>query len=98
LHTSLRPKSPSSMLPRDGPLEWNRGTSRRHQWRSGVSLLLYYVHKDATAKPQKAAIADERSRLEPLAEVQRALLVVEVLKAPDPQLLGLGVGNGLEHF
>jgi hypothetical protein len=24
--------------------------------------------------------------------------VVEVLKAPDPQLLGLGVGNGLEHF
>jgi len=37
-------------------------------------------------------------RLEPLAEVERALLVVEVLKAPDPELLGLSVGNSLEHF
>ena len=36
--------------------------------------------------------------LEPLAEVQRALLVMEVLKAPDPELLGLHVGGGLEHF
>ena len=36
--------------------------------------------------------------LEPLAEVQRALLVVEVLHLPHPQLGGLGLGNSLEHF
>jgi hypothetical protein len=37
--------------------------------------------------------------LEPLAEVERALLVVEVLHLPHPKLGGLlGGGNGLEHF
>ena len=35
--------------------------------------------------------------LEPLAEVERALLVVEVLHLPHPQLGGLGLGNGREH-
>jgi hypothetical protein len=35
--------------------------------------------------------------LEPLAEVERALLVVEVLHLPHPQLGGLGLGNGSEH-
>jgi hypothetical protein len=36
--------------------------------------------------------------LEPLAEVQRALLVVEVLHLPHPELGGLlSGGNGLEH-
>ena len=36
--------------------------------------------------------------LEPLAEVQRALLVVEVLHLPHPQLGSLGLGNSGEHF
>ena len=36
--------------------------------------------------------------LEPLAEVQRALLVVEVFELPQPELGGLlGVGDGSEH-
>ena len=36
--------------------------------------------------------------LEPFAEVERALLVVEVLELPRPQLGGhLGVGDGGEH-
>ena len=39
------------------------------------------------------------SNLEPLAEVERALLVVEVLHLPHPELGGLlSGGNGLEHF
>jgi hypothetical protein len=36
-------------------------------------------------------------RLEPLAEVERALLVVQVLHAPHPELLGLLLRLG-EHF
>jgi len=36
-------------------------------------------------------------RLEPLAEVERALLVVEVLHLPHPELGGLGLGNSREH-
>ena len=36
--------------------------------------------------------------LEPLAEVEGALLVVEVLHLPHPQLGGLGLGNSLEHL
>ena len=36
--------------------------------------------------------------LEPLAEVKGALLVVEVLHLPHPQLGGLGLGNSLEHL
>ena len=37
--------------------------------------------------------------LEPLAKVQRALLVVEVLELPQPELGGLlGGGNGGEHL
>ena len=48
--------------------------------------------------PSKWLIILTMVRLEPLAEVERALLVVEVLKAPDPELLGLSVGNSLEHF
>jgi len=35
--------------------------------------------------------------LEPLAEVEGALLVVEVLHLPHPQLGGLGLGDSLEH-
>jgi hypothetical protein len=38
------------------------------------------------------------SGLEPLAEVERALLVVEVLHLPHPQLGGLGLGDSLEHL
>ena len=38
------------------------------------------------------------SDLEPLAEVEGALLVVEVLHLPHPQLGGLGLGDSLEHF
>ena len=38
------------------------------------------------------------SDLEPLAEVERALLVVEVLKAPQPKLGGLLILGGAEHF
>jgi hypothetical protein len=41
---------------------------------------------------------DITESLEPLAEVERALLVVEVLHLPHPQLGGLGLGNGREHF
>ena len=37
------------------------------------------------------------ARLEPLAEVEGALLVVEVLHLPHPELGGLGLGDGLEH-
>jgi len=45
-----------------------------------------------------AIILDERSiNLEPLAEVERALLVVEVLHAPHPELGGLLLVGG-EHF
>ena len=36
--------------------------------------------------------------LEPLAEVERALLVVEVLHLPHPQLGGLGLSDSLEHL
>jgi hypothetical protein len=36
--------------------------------------------------------------LEPLAEVERALLVVQVLHAPHPELLGLLLGILGEHF
>ena len=35
--------------------------------------------------------------LKPLAEVKGALLVVEVLQLPRPQLSGLGLGNSREH-
>jgi hypothetical protein len=35
--------------------------------------------------------------LEPLAEVERALLVVKILQTPDPELGGLLLGGG-EHF
>jgi hypothetical protein len=39
------------------------------------------------------------AHLEPLAEVQGALLVVEVLHLPHPELGGLlSSGNGLEHL
>ena len=38
------------------------------------------------------------SDLEPLAEVERALLVVQVLHAPHPELLGLLLGILGEHF
>jgi len=44
------------------------------------------------------SLNDFFDRLTIRAEVERALLVVEVLKAPDPELLGLSVGNSLEHF
>jgi hypothetical protein len=37
-------------------------------------------------------------RLEPLAEVEGALLVVEVLHLPHPKLGGLGLGDSREHF
>ena len=36
--------------------------------------------------------------LEPLSEVERALLVVKVLHLPHPQLGGLGLGDSLEHY
>ena len=36
--------------------------------------------------------------LEPLAEVERALLVVKVLESPQPQLGSLLVLRGAEHF
>ncbi len=37
-------------------------------------------------------------RLKPLAEVERALLVVKVLKSPQPKLGSLLVLCGAEHF
>jgi hypothetical protein len=50
----------------------------------------YYARHLPTASPQRAF-------LEPLAEVERALLVVEVLHAPHPELGGLLLGLG-EHL
>jgi hypothetical protein len=47
---------------------------------------------------KESAKTNSRAGLEPLAEVQRALLVVEVLKAPQPKLLGLLSLRGVEHF
>ncbi len=45
----------------------------------------------------KAINIEDQSDLEPLAEVERALLVVQVLHAPHPKLLGLLLRLG-EHF
>jgi hypothetical protein len=50
----------------------------------------HYARHLPTASPQRAF-------LEPLAEVERALLVVEVLHAPHPELGGLLLGLR-EHF
>jgi hypothetical protein len=41
---------------------------------------------------------DRGFHLEPLAEVERALLVVKVLESPQPQLGSLLVLRGAEHY
>eukprot|EP00960_Hanusia_phi_P055490 762982-Hanusia_phi.AAC.3 len=51
----------------------------------------------ACALKTKRIYATYLARLEPLAEVEGALLVVEVLHLPHPELGGLGLGDGLEH-
>ncbi len=49
--------------------------------------------------PHHCSLLFSKKGLEPLAEVEGALLVVEVLHLPHPELSGLlGLGNGLEHF
>ena len=61
---------------------------------------LFHRNERITKESDSEPLAEvQLSRhLEPLAEVERALLVVEVLEAPDPKLLGLSVGDSLEHF
>ena len=49
------------------------------------------------AQAQRLRSQKKRNGLEPLAEVERALLVVEVLHAPHPKLGGLLLGLG-EHY
>ena len=57
------------------------------------------MSKSKAAMEEVAAVEDQgrRYNLEPLAEVEGALLVVEVLHAPHPELGGLLLVGG-EHF
>ena len=52
----------------------------------------------AEDSPQQSQMCAGQHNLEPLAEVERALLVVEVLHAPHPEGLGLLLVVGGEHF
>ena len=82
----------------------NTRHSQRARTRPDGPLLLHSKAKigsktpTAEDSPQQSQMCAGQHNLEPLAEVERALLVVEVLHAPHPEGLGLLLVVGGEHF
>ena len=82
----------------------NTRHSQRARTRPDGPLLLHSKAKigsktpTAEDSPQQSQMCAGQHNLEPLAEVERALLVVEVLHTPHPEGLGLLLVVGGEHF